>query len=219
MGINLSSATPSQALPQVPQVQAPKVHSPQVHGPQVHVLQMQAPEVHAPCFPAGVWPRLLSESQSKSSVLPVQETGGQPSVTRVMVRAASIQDNPPVKAPSDWVEHTSAGRRTSEEESFHKEIFGEYIRQLKQQVKEEQKQKEEMEKGEREKRKAKQKREKASKKRLDEKSKRSDKDKKQRKRHPSAVDDPSLDRKGKHKSKNSSKSSSDFKRSRQMEEM
>ncbi|WJZ84109.1 hypothetical protein VitviT2T_003730 [Vitis vinifera] len=75
------------------------------------------------------------------------------------------------------------------------------------------------EKGEREKRKAKQKREKASEKRLDEKSKRSDKDKKQRKRHQSAVDDPSWDRKGKHKSKNSSKSSSDFKRSRQMEEM
>ncbi|KAJ9705339.1 hypothetical protein PVL29_003398 [Vitis rotundifolia] len=112
MGINSSSATPSQALPQVPQVpqvQAPKVHSPQVHGPQVHVLQVHAPEAHAPCFPAGVQPRLLSESQSKSSVLPVQETGGQPSVTRVA--GASIQDNLPVKAPSDWVEHTSAGRR------------------------------------------------------------------------------------------------------------
>ena len=34
--------------------------------------------------------------------------------------------------------------RTTEVESFHKEIFGQYIRQLKQRVKDEQKQKEEM---------------------------------------------------------------------------
>lgn len=41
----------------------------------------------------------------------MSETSGQPSVTRVTVLVASIQDNPPVKAPSDLVEHTFIGRR------------------------------------------------------------------------------------------------------------
>ncbi|KAJ9684850.1 hypothetical protein PVL29_017034 [Vitis rotundifolia] len=54
---------------------------------------------------------LLSKSQSKSSFLAVPKTGGQPLVTRVTVLVASIQDNSPIKAPSDWVEHTSIGRR------------------------------------------------------------------------------------------------------------
>lgn len=39
------------------------------------------------------------------------ETGGQPSVSRVTTLVASIQDNRPIKAPSDWVEHTSTGRK------------------------------------------------------------------------------------------------------------
>lgn len=39
------------------------------------------------------------------------EVGGHPSVSRVTTLVASIQDNPPIKAPSDWVEHTSAGRK------------------------------------------------------------------------------------------------------------
>ncbi|XP_057977866.1 pre-mRNA-processing protein 40A-like isoform X2 [Malania oleifera] len=134
--------------------------------------------------------------------------------------------------------------RSVEEENFCKEIFEEYIAQLEEKMQKEEKEKKKKEREEREKRKAKHKREKNKgydRERGTERSRedgtdsenidvtdihasernislRKETDKKHRKRHQSTVDDVSLDKNEKNRSKNIHKLESSHKKSRQGEQ-